>query len=96
MTDNYQYEYMLQQRFNGYGFDHQTATDATMDDIDAEDVYRFVELANSVRSMNENIFLAAEQMLEKLDLIKEGSITRACLLLFGKNPHKFFSVVLNL
>jgi len=88
--DRDRYEYLLQQRYNGYGFDHLVRNDANLDDIDGEAVYDFLEVANSVRSFNENLFLGVDVILQKLDLMKEGKLTNAALLLFGTEPLKFF------
>ncbi len=88
--DREQYEYMLQQRYNGYGFDYQIQKDAQLTDIDPDAVYKFLETANSIRNFNESIFQPLDVLLEKLDLMKDGKLTRAALLLFGKEPGKFF------
>jgi ATP-dependent DNA helicase RecG len=85
------YEYLLRQRFNGYGFDYQVQPGATMSDIDTNTLYEFLETANSVRNLNENLLLPADVVLQKLDLMTEKGITKAALLLFGKNPKKFFA-----
>lgn len=85
------YEYLLRQRFNGYGFDYQVQPGATMSDIDTNTLYEFLETANSVRDLNENLLLPADVVLQKLDLMSEKGITKAALLLFGKNPKKFFA-----
>lgn len=89
--DRSTYEHMLQQRFNGYGFDHQIQPNAGMNEIDADLVYRFLETANSVRNINESMFLSPELILQKLGLLKDEGLTRAALLLFGADPEKFFS-----
>ena len=89
--DREKYEYLLKQRFNGYGFDYRPEPKADMDDIDTDVLYEFLETANSVRNLNENLMLPAEMILQKLDLMTNEGITRAALLLFGKNPQKFFS-----
>ena len=89
-VDREKYESMLQQRMNGYGFDHQICQNASIQDIDSETLYRFLEIANHVRSLNENILLPPEILLEKLDLLKKGHPTNAAVLLFGKNPGRFF------
>jgi ATP-dependent DNA helicase RecG len=86
-----QYEYMLQQRYNGYGFDYRVQKDAVLDDIDVDAVYRFLDVANSTRNLNENALLPVDTILEKLELMKNGEITHAALLMFGKNPGKFFA-----
>jgi ATP-dependent DNA helicase RecG len=88
--DRERYEYLLQRRFDGYGFDHLVQTNAALEDIDADLLYRFLETANSIRSLNENLLLPAEIILKKLDLLRDGGLTKASLLLFGKNPRKFF------
>lgn len=88
--DREQYEYMLQQRSNGYGFDYQPEKKATLDDIDPDSVYQFLEIANTVRDFNQNILLPVEIILQNLELMKDTRLTRAALLLFGKNPQKFF------
>jgi len=89
--DREQYEYLLQQRFNGYGFDYQAQPGATLNDIDTDSLYEFLETANSIRDLNENMFLPPDILLEKLDLMAERKLTKAAILLFGKQPEKFFA-----
>jgi len=89
--DREQYEYQLQQRFNGYAFDYQAQTGATLNDIDTDSLYEFLETANSIRDLNENMFLPPDIVLEKLDLMTERKLTKAAILLFGKQPEKFFA-----
>jgi len=89
--DREQYEYLLGQRFNGYGFDYRTQPGATMADIDTDSFYQFLETANSVRNLNENLLLPPDMVLQKLDLMTEKEVTRAAILLFGKDPGKFFA-----
>lgn len=88
--DRDRYEYLLQQKLNGYGFDYQIQTDATIDDINTDAVYEFLEIANSVRDLNQSLLLPADIILQKLDLMTSAGLTRAALLLFGKRPEKFF------
>lgn len=40
--DRERYEYLLQQRFNGYGFDYQVQPGATLDDINTDSLYGFL------------------------------------------------------
>jgi ATP-dependent DNA helicase RecG len=89
--DRDRYTYLLQQRFNGYGFDHQPQPGASLDDIDTDALYEFLEIANSVRNLNENLLLPPDMVLQKLDLMQGDNLTRAAILLFGKNPREFFS-----
>lgn len=90
--DREQYEYLLQQRFNGYGFDHQVQKGATLADIDAELLYECLEIANSIRDFNENLLLPPEMILQKLELMTpKGELKKAALLLFSNTPEKFFA-----
>lgn len=89
--DREQYSLLLQQRFNGYGFDYLVQAKATLADIDADAVYGFLETANAVRNLNENLLLPLDIVLQKLDLLNERGITNAALLLFGRNPQRFFA-----
>ncbi len=86
-----QYELLLQQRFNGYGFDYQINKNATLNDISREALSQFIETAYSVRELNENLYLPTETILKKLDLMDESGIKHAAVLLFGKNPERFYS-----
>jgi len=89
--DRGQYEHLLQQRYNGYGFDYQILKQASIQDIDIESVYSFIEKANTLRNLNESLLLDPQIILEKLDLMKNGSLTKAAVLLFGKQPEPFFA-----
>ena len=67
--------------------------DFTMADIDEETVRHFVKLAtdkNKNRLTDEAATYSAEELLIHLDLIIDGKLTNAALLLFGKNPQKLF------
>ena len=88
--DRHQYESMLQQRQNGYGFDFVIQPNASIADIDSDSLLRFLETANAIRSLNENLFLPADILLEKLELMRQTQLTRAGLLLFGKRPTTCF------
>lgn len=85
------YQLLLQQRTNGYGFDFQPCRSATMADIDESSVQTFMETANAVRDLNQNLYLPVDQVMEKLDLVRDGILSNAGVLLFGKQPAKFFS-----
>jgi len=86
-----QYQLLLQQRLNGYGFDFQTCPAANLADIDETSVQSFMETANTVRDLNQNLYLPVDQILEKLDLVKDGALRNAAVLLFAKTPARFFS-----
>ena len=89
--DREQYEHLLQQRFNGYGFDYRVQAGASLSDIDTDTLYEFLETANVVRNLNANLLLPPEMVLQKLELMTPQGLTNAALLLFGKNPRQFFA-----
>lgn len=63
---------------------------ASIEDINIETIDKFKKIAvkriPSVKDENDPLII-----LEKLNLIKNGKLTRAGLLLFGKNPKKFWT-----
>ncbi len=89
--DRDSYEILLQQRWNGYNFDYQPVRNATINDIDADSVCEFVETSNIARNTNINLLLSVEIILENLELLKNNELTCAAILLFGKQPSRFFS-----
>jgi len=88
--DQATYAHYLEAKYNGYGFDHQLMENATLHDIDEEAVAHFLNLANENRSLGESLYAPVQTILEKLDLMKNGKVTRAAMLLFGKKPGLFF------
>ena len=89
--DRERYEHLLQQRFNGYGFDYLVQPEAELSDIDTDSLYEFLEMANSIRNLNENLLLPTDIVLQKLGLMTEKGLTKAAILLFGRDPGKFFA-----
>ncbi len=90
-VDREMYAYMLEQRYNGYGFDHLPLPEAGIDELDTDLLYRVVETANMARNANINAMLPPESILDRLDLVRETALTKAALLLFGKRPQRYFS-----
>lgn len=88
--DRESYQNLLLQRNNGYGFDYQINNKVSISDIDTEALYNFIEKANAYRSFNENLLLPVDLLLEKLGLHIYGKLTNASILLFGKEPSKYF------
>jgi len=74
---------------SGKGWDEYIEEKATMKDIDIETLDMFREL-----SKKRLPFAYREKdnfkLLEKLNLIEDGRLKRAAILLFGKNPKKFY------
>ena len=90
-VDRDPYAYMLQQRYNGYGFDHLPMPEVGMEEIDADLLYKFVETTNIARNANINGMLPPEMILENLELARQGVLTKAAVLLFGKRPQRYFA-----
>ncbi len=71
-------------------FDSQICKDATLKDIDEEKVKWFLEKAKLGRNLNIELKISVKEILQKLDLLKDDKLTNAAILLFGKEPQKFF------
>jgi ATP-dependent DNA helicase RecG len=71
-------------------FDSQICKEATLGDIDNIKVKRFLERASFERRLDINPDINPKETLGKLNLIKKDKLTNAAILLFGKNPQKFF------
>jgi ATP-dependent DNA helicase RecG len=63
---------------------------ATIEDIDQESVYRFVEDSKEKGRMPDTSGLTALQILDKLRLTEGSKLKRAALVLFAKDPNKFY------
>ncbi|MFH1260116.1 MAG: DUF4062 domain-containing protein [Elusimicrobiota bacterium] len=71
-------------------FDERICIGATMKDIDEEKVCRFLEVARNERKFPLNPNTPARDVLTHLNLLKDGKLTNAAVLLFSKDPHRFF------
>lgn len=71
-------------------FDASTNPKARIIDIDDEKVISFVRLAKSKRGFPLPESSATEEILTHLNLYNERKLTNAALLLFGKEPQRFF------
>ena len=63
---------------------------AIINDIDEKKVKLFLEKARFERRMNINSSTPVKEALNKLNLLENKNLTKAAILLFGKNPQKFF------
>ncbi|GAB6101008.1 hypothetical protein JCM16138_02310 [Thermococcus atlanticus] len=62
---------------------------AALEDLDEETIRKFVRVArNRLPYINENEDV--ESILDKLGLLEDGKITNAALLLFGKEPQRYY------
>lgn len=71
-------------------FDASTNDRATIADLDAEKIVSFVRLAKSKRGFPLPESSPTEEILTHLNLYNEGKLTNAAILLFGKEPQRFF------
>lgn len=62
--------------------------DGTLEDLDEMTIQKFIELSKERLPFIQNSDLAT--ILNNLDLIKNGKLRRAAILLFGKRPQSYF------
>lgn len=67
---------------------------ATIDDIDTISLNQFLADAIESGRMPSVAGLSTLEILEKLRLVKEGKLKRAAIILFGKDPNKFYPNIL--
>jgi ATP-dependent DNA helicase RecG len=75
----------------GMSWDKLSVANASLDDIDIEKIEKYIE---STRGAGKRKIGGTEkplQVLEKLELIRDGKPTWAAILLFHKHPHRFLS-----
>ena len=75
----------------GMSWDKLPARDAMIEDIDIEKVKRYIKKANETGRRKIGDDEKSLQVLEKLELIKEGQPTWAAILLFRKDIKRFLS-----
>ena len=71
-------------------FDSEICEEASLEDIDEKKVRLFVNKAKTERNLKIDEKLPVSELLERLELAKNGELTNAAVLLFAKNPQKFF------
>lgn len=70
-------------------FDEQICEGASWKDIDNDKVKWFLRTAKEKRNFSLPENAPVKDVFIHLNLLKEGKLTNAAILLFGKNPHKF-------
>lgn len=70
-------------------WDEQVLEEAGFEDIDNTRLSNFLKLASVKRNRDIDPKTPVEEALNRLDLIKNGKLTNAAILLFGSNPQKF-------
>ncbi len=81
-------EFLLKK--SGKTWDDVIEPRATFDDIDENTFFAFLRLSNENGRMPETDGLTIEQTFDKLLLTENGQLKRAALILFGKNPTRFY------
>ena len=71
-------------------FDASIDSKSTINDLDNEKIADFVRIARSKRGFRLQEGESAEKILTHLNLLDDNRISNAAILLFGKNPQRFF------
>ena len=70
-------------------FDAAPCSGATLDDVDAEAMYRFIRVARRLRRFPLAEDTSPADLLRHLNLLNRGRLTNAAVLLFGRDPQRF-------
>lgn len=92
LTGNALNEFLLKK--SGKTWDNVTEAVATFNDIDSESVKAFIKDAQKSGRMPDVSDLSIEELFEKLRLSDNGEIKRAAIILFGKDPNRFYPNVI--
>lgn len=88
MKGNSLNEFLLKK--SGKTWDDVIEPRATFDDIDENTFNGFLRMSNEKGRMPETDGLTIEQAFDKLLLTENGQLKRAAIILFGKNPARFY------
>ena len=72
------------------GFDQRICEGAKFLDIDEAKIKWFLKVARTKRNFSLGLDSSVKDIFTHLKLIRDGNLTNAAILLFGKNPRKFF------
>ena len=92
LTGNALNEFLLQK--SGKTWDNVPEAGATFDDIDTNSVQAFVKDAERSGRMPDVSDLSTEELFEKLRLTDNGILKRGAIILFGKDPNRFYPNVM--
>jgi len=81
-------EFLLKR--SGLTWDEVTESRATFTDIDEESFRLYLQMAKEKGRMPEMEGLSTEQIFEKLRLSENGQLKRAAIIMFGKDPVRFY------
>ena len=83
-------QYLEGQELLRFGpFDAAQCSGATIDDLDAESMYRFIRIARRTRQLPLPEETPPADLLRHLNLLNRGRLTNAAVLLFGRAPQRF-------
>ncbi len=71
-------------------FDAAPCSKASLDDLDTEQMTRFIRIARGARAFPLPVDASTEDLLIHLNLLNDGRPTNAAMLLFGKSPQRSF------
>ena len=71
-------------------FDERICKEAKLSDIDEDKIRWFLKTAKAIRKYPLKQETPVKDVLTHLDLVKDNMLTNAAVLLFGKDPHRFF------
>ena len=71
-------------------WDERICQGATLKDIEESRVQWFLEKAKNERRLKIPPRISVREAFERLELTRNGQLTNAAVLLFGKNPQRFF------
>jgi ATP-dependent DNA helicase RecG len=74
----------------GHTWDDVVEEDASFDDIDESTVKKYLRKAEEAGRLPDMDGLSTPELLEKLRLTKNGKLKRAAIVLFGKDPGRFY------
>jgi ATP-dependent DNA helicase RecG len=92
LTGNALNEFLLKK--SGKTWDNVPEALATFNDIDSESVKAFIKDAQKSGRMPDVSDLSIEELFDKLRLLDSGEIKRAAIILFGKDPNRFYPNVI--
>ena len=71
-------------------FDSQICKEATLADIDKEKIRWFLKKAKAERNLDIDYTASPPEALKRLNLLIDNKPTNTAILMFGKNPQRFF------
>jgi ATP-dependent DNA helicase RecG len=74
----------------GQTWDNVIETRATFDDIDEGSIKKYLRKADEIGRLPDIDGLSTPELLEKLRLAENGQLKRAAIVLFGKDPGRFY------